>query len=138
MDASGQKANELKSEIYFLNTKLEMDDQICKIMGYKKCQFLFNYLGIALEKSSKSSKVWKNTFDKLDMRIGSWKDKWLSKVGKTTKISSILSTIPIFHLSYLPLSKNTLSKFEANLELLFGKIVKKIKKIGAYQMGEYM
>ena len=36
MVASGQKVNELKSDIYFLNTKKEMEDHICKIMGYKK------------------------------------------------------------------------------------------------------
>ena len=34
---SGQKVNELKSEIYFLNTKKEVENKNCKIVGYNKC-----------------------------------------------------------------------------------------------------
>ena len=35
MDASGQKVNKDKSEIFFLHTNLILEEQICKIMGYK-------------------------------------------------------------------------------------------------------
>lgn len=115
MVVSGQKLNENKSENYFLNTKKEIEDQICKLMGYKKGHFPCKYLIIDLEKGVKSSKVWHNTFKKLDARIRSWKDKWLSKVGKATKISFVSLAIPIYPLSYLPISKSNWLKFEANL-----------------------
>ena len=36
MEASGQKVNALKSEIFFINTSPNMEEQICKIVGYKK------------------------------------------------------------------------------------------------------
>lgn len=97
------------------NTNSKMENLICSIMGYNKGRFPCKYLGIALEEGSKSSKVCLDTLDKLDKRIGSWKDKWLSKARKTTKISSILSAIPTFPLSCLPLSKKSLSKFEGKL-----------------------
>ena len=32
MEALGKKANEFKSYIYFMNTKPELENQICKIM----------------------------------------------------------------------------------------------------------
>ena len=56
-------------------------------MGYQKGFFPCKYLGIELEKGVKSSKVWNNTLDKLEARIGCWKDKWLTKVGKSTRLN---------------------------------------------------
>lgn len=49
-DASRKKVNKNKLEIYFLNTKLEMENMICKIIGYRRGHFLCKYLGISLEK----------------------------------------------------------------------------------------
>ena len=77
MEAFSQKVNELKSEIFFINTKLDIEKQICKIMGYKKGVFPCKYLGIALEKGSKLSKIWCNTLKKMDAKLSCWKDKWL-------------------------------------------------------------
>ena len=65
----------------------------------------------------------------MDKRIGSWKDKWLSKAGKTTKISSVLSAIPTFPLACLPFSKYTLSKFEAKLRNFLWKECEDDKKL---------
>ena len=113
--ASEKKVNKTKYEIFFINMKKEMEDKICMFMGYTKGQFLSKYLGIALEKGSKSCKVWHNTLEKLDTRIRGWKEKWLSKVGKVTKISFVLLAIPIYPLSCLPLSKCHRLKFEAKL-----------------------
>ena len=115
MNASGQKVNVAKSEIFFLNTEEKLENQICSIMGYKKGSFPCKYLGIDLEKCSKSSKVWHNTLNKLEAKIGNWKDKWLTKAGKSVKIRSVLSAVPTYPLSCLPLSKNLLHKFEAKL-----------------------
>lgn len=48
MEASRQKVNELKSEIVFINTRTDMEQHICKIMGYKKGLFPYKYLKISL------------------------------------------------------------------------------------------
>ena len=50
--------------------------------------------------------------DRLETRIGGWKDKWFLTDGKITKIKSILSVIPIYPLSCLPLPRNTNKKLE--------------------------
>ena len=39
MDASDQKVNDGKLEIYFLNTNSKMENMICRIMGFNKGQF---------------------------------------------------------------------------------------------------
>ena len=115
MEASGQKVNALKSEIFFINTSPNMEEQICKIMGYKKGAFPCKYLGIALEKGTKAGKVWDNTLEKLDNKLCSWKDRWLTKAGKCTKICAVLSAIPTYPLSCLPLSKQNLNKFNSKM-----------------------
>lgn len=84
-------------------------------MGYQKGSFPCKYLGIELEKGEKSNKVWLNIMKKLEARIGYWKDKWLTKAGKSTKIISVLSAIPTYPLSCLSLPKTHFHKIEANL-----------------------
>lgn len=104
MDASGQKVNKEIYEIFFMNTSLEMENKICGIMGYRKRMFPCKYLGISLEKNSRYIKVWQDTIEKVDKRVGSWKNRWLSKANKITKIRLVLSAIPIFPLACLPLT----------------------------------
>ena len=84
-------------------------------MGYKRGTFLCKYLGIELEKGSKTNKGWHNILDRMDKMIGGWKDKWLTKVDKVTKIKAVLSILPTYPLSCLPLSINTNKKLEAKL-----------------------
>ena len=49
MVTSSQKVNEIKSNIYFLNTKKEVENKICKIMG-KKVGFLVNIWAFPLKR----------------------------------------------------------------------------------------
>ena len=55
-------------------------------MGFKKGNFPCKYLGIELENGNKHNKVWSHILKRLDIRIGGWKDKWLTKVGKKPKL----------------------------------------------------
>ena len=116
MKASEKNVNDTKSEIFFINTEAKMKNQIYQIIGYKKGVFLCKYLGIELEKSIKSSKVWNNTFEKMETKIESWKDKWLSKVGKSIKIRSVLTAILTYPLLCLPLPKNLFHRFKVKFK----------------------
>ena len=129
MAASGQKVNKEKSEIFFLNTPLEMENKICRIMGYNKGMFPCKYLGISLEKNSRYRKVWQDTIEKVDKRVGSWKNRWLSKAGKITKIRSVLSAIPIFPLACLPLTNWMSKQFESKLRNFLWKDKENDKKL---------
>ena len=55
--ASRKKVNDAKSEIFFINMKVKVENQIYQIMGYKKGIFPCKYLDIELEKSIKLGKV---------------------------------------------------------------------------------
>ena len=84
-------------------------------MGFKKGMFPCKYLGISLEKKSRYTKVWEDMIDKVDKQIGSWKNKWLLKAGKITKIRSFLSAIQIFPMACFPLTNWMSKRFEAKL-----------------------
>ena len=116
MKASGQRVNKDKSEIFFLFTEEKVENQICQIMGYKKSSFPCKYLGIDLETKANSRKIWHSTLEKMENRIDNWKDKWLTKAGKSIKIKSVLSAIPTYPLSCLPLPKQSFHKFETKLK----------------------
>lgn len=72
-------------------------------------------MGIALEKGSKSGKVWDNTLKKMDSKLSSLKDRWLTKASKCAKICEVLLAILIYPLSCLPLLKQNLKKFDARM-----------------------
>ena len=106
MDASGQKVNKDKFEIFFLNTSPEMENQICRIMGYKKGVFPCKYLGISLEKNSKYRKFWQDTIEKVDKQIGNQRNKWLSTDEKMPNllifyIFYVVYFIAFFHFPHL-------------------------------------
>ena len=84
----------------------------------QKRNFLLQILGIELDKGIKTNKGWFGIADRMDNKIGGWKDKCLSKSCKVTKIKVVLSALPTYPLSYLPLSKNIIKKIEEKLRNL--------------------
>ena len=106
-----------------------MEKKIYHIMGYKKGSFSCKYLGIELAKGVKSNKVWYNIMEKLEARIGCWKDKWLTKVRKSTKIRLVLSTIPPYPLSCLPLPKLLHHKLKSKLRNFLWNDCEEFKKL---------
>ena len=75
----------------------------------------FKYLGIFLDKGSKSNPGWEHILGKIDNQTESWKGRWLTKAGRTTKIKAVLSAIPTYQLSYTQLPKNINLKIEKKL-----------------------
>ena len=98
-------------------------------MGYKKGNFPCKYLGIDLENGNKHNKVWSQILKRLDTKIKGWKDKWLTKVGKVTKIRTILLALPIYPLSCLSLPKIINKKLEAKFRNFLWKDCEKDKKL---------
>ena len=126
--ASGQMINAKKSEIYFLNTVEEVEDQICNKLGFKKGKFPFKYLGIYLDKNNYSNPSWEHNLKKIDNQTESWKGRWLTKAGRMTKIKAVLSAIPIYQLSCSQLPKNINSKLERKLRDFFWNGLEEKKK----------
>ena len=71
LEASRQRINASKLEIFFVNTNPNIEKHICNIMGFKKGNFPCKYLGIELENGNKHNKVWSQI---LKDYIQKWED----------------------------------------------------------------
>lgn len=47
-------------------------------MGFRKGNFPCKYLGIPIDKDTRSRKVWETLLTKIDTKMENWKGKWLS------------------------------------------------------------
>ena len=117
--ASRKMINAKKSKIYFLNTDIKVEDQIYHKLGFKKGKLPTRYLGIYLNKSNHTNLGWENILRKIDNQTKSCKGRWLTKVGRTTKIKAVLAAIPSYQLSYSHLPKNINPKLERKLRNFF-------------------
>lgn len=61
-------------------------------------------MGIPIDKTLRSSKIWKPINERLDRKMDSWKSKWLSWAGKLVMIKATLSAVPICLMSCLSIS----------------------------------
>lgn len=113
---SGQSLNQAKSEIFFLNTPAQLEIEICIILGYRKGNLPCKYLGLPLDKGQRSKKLWDNILSKVDKKVASWKNKWLSMAGKATLLKTVLSAIPIYQMSCMPLPSGVKEKLDRKLK----------------------
>ena len=47
----------------------------------------------------KRSKFWEGMVDRVRNRLGRWKDKFISMIGRLCLIKFVLSSLPLFYLS---------------------------------------
>jgi hypothetical protein len=64
-------------------------------------------------------------------KLSSWKGKYLSVGGRLVLINSVLSSLPMFMLSFFELSKGVLRKLTTFGQDFFGKIIVRRKNIGS-------
>lgn len=92
-----------------------MKDLICNSIGFKKDSFTCKYPSIHLEKWVRKTKIWNTILERIDKKIESWKGKWLTKVGRNSKIKAIILAIPTYQMLCLPLPKNINKRLEGKL-----------------------
>lgn len=62
MEATGQKVNVEKYEIYFMNTDEQTKLKICNILGFREGNFHCKYIGISLDTGIRVTKLWESIF----------------------------------------------------------------------------
>ncbi|GLJ43610.1 hypothetical protein SUGI_0907680 [Cryptomeria japonica] len=117
--ASGQEVNEHKSEIYFINTGEAKVEKICRLLRFKKEMFPCKYLGMSVDRGVRINRLWEPIKEKIEQWVSSWKDRWISNVGRATIIKAVLSSIPIYQLSCLPLAQGAKDKIEKLLNKFY-------------------
>lgn len=61
------------------------------------------YLGMRVGSMKGGSEGWKEVVEKVKKKLGSWDVTKLSMRGKITLVNSVLSVVPLYNLSFMPI-----------------------------------
>ncbi|WVZ51089.1 hypothetical protein U9M48_002268, partial [Paspalum notatum var. saurae] len=109
---SGLKINFHKSEIFCFGQAKECENVYSELFGCRSGSFPFRYLGLPMHYRKLGNRDWKHIEERFEQRLSGWKGKLLSVGGRLVLINSVLSSLPMFMLSFFAIPKGVLKKLE--------------------------
>jgi len=109
---SGLRVNLAKSVILLVG-QVNNILLLAGLLGCKIDSFPSSYLGLPLGAKFKEKAIWDPIISRFEKRLSGWKSFFLSKGGRLTLIKSVLSSIPTYFLSVLPLTVSVANELEA-------------------------
>jgi hypothetical protein len=83
-----------------------------EMFGCKEGALPFRYLGIPMSYRKLSNKDWRLVEERFQKKLSSWKGKLLSSGGRLVLINSILSSLPMFMMSFFRIPKGVREKLD--------------------------
>ncbi|GJX02527.1 RNA-directed DNA polymerase, eukaryota [Tanacetum coccineum] len=111
--ASGLKINLHKTKLMGISINKEEIDLSASIMGCSTFSSPFKYLGVQVGASMSRLNSWNEVETKISSRLSRWKLKTLSIGGRLTLLKSVLSAIPLYHMSLFKVPTGTLHSLES-------------------------
>jgi hypothetical protein len=109
----GLKINFHKSEIFYFGQAKDYELQYEHLFGCKKRTYPFKYLVIPIHYRRLNNKDWTMIKEQIEKKLSSWKGKYLSVGGRLVLINSVLSSLPMFMLSFFfEIPKGVLEKID--------------------------
>jgi len=118
---SSLKINFHKSEIFFFGQAKQHELMYSSLFGCKLGSYPFRYVGIPMHFRKLSNNDWKIIEDRIEKRLSGWKGNLLSIGGRLVLINSILSSLPMFMLSFFRSQKESLENFSTIYQDFSGK-----------------
>jgi hypothetical protein len=115
----GLKINFYKSEIFCFGQAKDYELQYEQLFRCKKVSYPFKYLGIHMHYRRLNNKDWAMIEEHIEKKLSSWKVKYLSISGQLVLINSVLSSLPIFMLSFFKIPKGVLEKIDYFISRFF-------------------
>ena len=94
------KRNSLKKSIYI------------ELFGCNAGQFPFRYLGIPMHHRQLRNIDWRKVEEHFEKKLTCWKAKHLSYGGRLVLLNSVLSSLPMFMMSFFEIPKGVLKKLD--------------------------
>ena len=94
----GLKVNVGKSEIVLVGEVGNLD-ALARILCCKVGCLPMSYLGMPLGAHFKDASIWNPILEKVEKKLSSWKQLYLSKGGRLTSLNSTLLSLPTYYLS---------------------------------------
>ena len=109
---SGLKINFHKSEIFCFGKAKDHEEFYSQLFGCVIGKYPFRYLGLPMNTRKLNNKDWKVIEERIEKRLSGWKEKMLSVGGRMVLINSVLSSLPMFMMSFFELPKGVLEKID--------------------------
>ena len=109
---SGLKINFHKSEIFYFGGAKKMEDQYRQLFGCNSGSFPFRYLGIPIHYRKLRKSDWKCVEDRFQRKLSTWKGKNSSYGGILVLLNSVLSSLPMFMLSFFEIPRGVLQRLD--------------------------
>jgi hypothetical protein len=109
---SGLKISFHKSELFCFGKAKDRSKEYVELFGCVEGSFPFRYLGIPMHYRKLSNKHWSSIEDRFQKRLSSWKGKLLSSGGRLVLINSVLSSLPMFMMSFFLIPKGVRKRLD--------------------------
>ncbi|XP_021996007.1 uncharacterized protein LOC110893197 [Helianthus annuus] len=96
---SGLRINIHKSNLFGVGTDDIEVDNMMEVLGCKRGDFPFVYLGIQVGVNMSRISNWNMVIEVIKRRLESWKARTLSIAGRLVLIKAVLENLPIYYLS---------------------------------------
>jgi hypothetical protein len=110
---SGLKINFHKSELFCYGMAKDCEPQYSQLFGCSVGTMPFKYLGIPMTHRRLRNSEWRCVVDRFESRLSNWKAKFLSSMGRLVLINFVLSSLPIFMISFFEIPAGVLQKLDA-------------------------
>ena len=112
MILSNYRVWKLTSEIFCFGEAKEFEDQHMGLFGCNTGAFLMRYLGIPTHYRKLSNSDWLKVQERFEKCLSSWKGKNLSTGCRLTLINSVLSSLPMYMMSFFEIPKGVCKKLD--------------------------
>jgi hypothetical protein len=109
---SDLKINFHNSELFCFGQAQQFVEQYTDMFECQEGSFPLKCLGIPIHFRKLSNANWKRVEERFEKRLSSWKGKHLSSGGRLTLINSMLSSLPLYMMSFFPIPKGVLKKLD--------------------------
>jgi hypothetical protein len=109
---SGLKINFHKSEVFCFGKAKEVEDEYITLFGCAAGSFPFRYLGIPIHFQKLKNGEWKLIEDRFERKLASWLGKLLSYGDRLVLINSVLTSLPMFMLSFFEIPKGVRKRLD--------------------------
>jgi hypothetical protein len=109
---SGLKINFHKSELFCFGKARDEEEEYRNIFGCEVGTFPFRYLGIPIHFRKLKNGEWKPVEDRFEKKLANWIGKMLSYGDHLVLINSVLTSLPMFMLSFFEIPKGVRKRLD--------------------------
>jgi len=118
-EISGLKVNFHKSMLIGVNITDSWLTEAALVMNCRRGSILFVYLGLPIGGDYRKLSFWKLGIDRIVARLSSWNNKFLSFGGRLILLKSVMSSLPVYFLSFFKAPAGIISSIESVFKSFF-------------------